>query len=83
MARTKITNNTGATRVFGFIPPHGVQLADGEDITVDGDLRTVLATGRNRYGRSTELAALSKMEARGDITVEELAEPGSSSSSSS
>jgi hypothetical protein len=82
MARTKITNNTGATRIFGFIPPHGVQLADGEDVTIDGDLRTILASGRGRYGRRTELSAFSEMEESGDILVEELAEPGSSSSSS-
>lgn len=81
MARTKITNNTGSTRVFGFIPPHGVQLADGEDVTINGDLRTLLAGGRGRYGRGTELAAFSEMEASGDILVEELPEPGSSSSS--
>lgn len=81
MARTRITNNSGATRTFGFIPPHGVQLADGADVIVDGDLRTVLAGGRNRYSRKTELYALTVMAESGDILVEELPDPSSSSSS--
>lgn len=82
MARTQITNNTGATRTFGFIPPHGVELTDGASVIVDGDLRTLLAGGRGRYGRSAEIAAFSEMQENGDITVTELTEPAASSSSS-
>jgi len=82
MARTKITNNMGASRMFGFIPPHGVEIADGASYTMNGDLRTILAGGRGRYGRPTEMSAFSEMQENGDITVEELPEPAASSSSS-
>lgn len=81
MARTTLTNNSGETRYFGYIPPHGVKLDDAEDVTIDGDLRTVLATGRGRYSRKTELAALDADVAAGDVLVAETADPSSSSAS--
>ena len=81
--RTKITNVSGADRHFGFIPPHGVTLVDGNNVVVDGDLRTVLAGGRGRYTRRREIAALDSDVGSGVITVERVADPSSSSSSSS
>jgi hypothetical protein len=81
MARTTITNNSGERRSFGYIPPHGVTLDDAEDVTVDGDLRTVLAGGRNRYSRKTELQALDTDVAEGTILYTETADPSSSSAS--
>jgi hypothetical protein len=48
MARTRITNMSGVSKHFGFIPPHGKTLADGASVELDGDLRTVLASGRGR-----------------------------------
>lgn len=79
--RTTVTNNSGETRFFGYIPPHGVELEDGEDVTVDGDLRTTLAGGRNRYGRPQELEALDADVASGDVLVTETPDPSSSSAS--
>lgn len=78
--RTKVTNTSGTTRVLGFVPPHGRQLDDGADVVVDGDLRTVLASGRRRYSRSREIAAMDAAIAAGTVTVEGVADPSSSSS---
>jgi hypothetical protein len=83
MARTEIQNLVGQEQFFGFIPPHGRTLDADETITLDGDLRTTLAGGRNRYGRPAELAAYDEAISAGDIAVTELDEPESSSSSSS
>lgn len=41
--RTKVRNISGARRYFGFLPPHGMWLEDGEEYTVDGDLSVRLA----------------------------------------
>ena len=81
--RTKITNTSGAEQMFGFIPPHGASLADGEHTVLEGDLRTVLASGRGRYTRRRELASLNNCIIGGLVAVEASAEPSSSSSSSS
>lgn len=83
MARTRLTNNTGQTRTFGYIPPHGQSLASGAAVLIEGDLRSVLAGGRNRYSRRRELTALDADIASGAVLVEAAADPSSSSSSSS
>jgi len=80
--RTRITNVSGAERHLGFVPPHGVTLASGEDAVTDGDLRTVLASGRGRYSRSREIEALDAEIAAGNVQLETVADPSSSSSSS-
>jgi hypothetical protein len=81
MARTLITNTSGGEKHFGFLPPHGVDLEDGEEHVVDGDLRTILAGGRGRYSRSREIAALDAAVDGGEITSEDHPDPSSSSSS--
>ena len=78
--RTKITNTSGEDQHFGWIPPHGVDLADSEETTVEGDLRTVLAGGRGRYSRKTEINALNEAIDSGVATEEAVAAPSSSSS---
>jgi hypothetical protein len=77
--KTQITNNAAA-RFIGYLPPHGKILANGASELVEGDLRTVLGGGRNRYGRPAEIAALDADLASGDITYTEVAEQNSSSS---
>jgi hypothetical protein len=77
--KTQIQNNLGR-RTIGYLPPHGKVLANGEAVLVDGDLRTLLAGGRNRYGRPTEIAALDAELESGAITYTEVVEEGSSSS---
>ncbi len=82
MARTRITNTSGAKRHFGYLPPHGMDLDDAESIEFDGDLRTVLASGLGRYTRRREIAALDQDVITGRAEVEEIAELTGSSSSS-
>lgn len=79
--KTLLENTSGAGRFFGYIPPHGRYLANSEDITIDGDLRSALAAGRNRYGRPSELAALEADCLAGDICLTEVVEDCCSSSS--
>jgi len=33
---------------FGFLPPHGLVLADGAEVVLEGDLRTIIASGPNK-----------------------------------
>jgi hypothetical protein len=78
-----ITNLTAQRRFFGFLPPHGVSLAAGETRLFDGDFRTVLASGRNRYGRPIELASFDRALAAGVVAYGTIEDPPCSSSSSS
>ena len=80
--KTKITNVAPATRHYGFLPPHGMTLAKGQAVTFDGDLRTVLAGGRNRFSRGTEIAALDRAIDGLDLEYEQVADVQSSSSPS-
>lgn len=66
-----------------FLPPHGRILPAGGTVTFDGDLRTVLASGRNRYDRKTELASMQRLIDLGYICVEQVNEEPCSSSLSS
>ena len=66
---TRIENLRQRTIHCGFIPPHGRDLIADEAVVIDGDLRTVLAGGRGRYGRKTEIAGLDAAVAAGDIAV--------------
>jgi hypothetical protein len=81
--RTKITNTAGETRHFGYLPPHGINIAAGGEVVLDGDLRTILAGGLGRYNRRREIAALDGDVAAGTVAVESYPDPSSSSSSSS
>jgi hypothetical protein len=80
--RTLVTNTSGVSKFFGFVPPHGAQLANGAAVTLEGDLATVLAGGRNRFSRKTELASMRAAIANGDATIADLPDTSSSSSSS-
>ena len=80
--KTLAENTSGAARHFGYLPPNGLDLDDGGVVTLDGDLRTMLGGGRNRYGRKTELAALDEDCAAGAICLTEVVEDCCESSSS-
>jgi len=84
MAQTTVQNVSGATKFFGFLPPHGLELVDAESITIEGDLRTILGAGgrSGRYSRGQELVALQAACDDGDICLAEVAESCCSSSSS-
>jgi len=79
--KTQLENTSGAERFFGYIPPHGRKLANSEEVVLDGDLRSALAAGRNRYGRGTELTALEADCAAGNVCITEIVEDCCSSSS--
>lgn|GEM_PF-5222987 len=79
--KTTIINTSGVTKFFGFLPDHGKSLASNEEVTYDGDLRTALAGGRNRYNRRRELAALDAACDAGEICYVPVDESCCSSSS--
>lgn len=81
--RTSITNTAGVAKYFGWLPPHGALLDDGEEKVIEGDLRTILGGGRGRYSRSRELAGLNDAVTHGLVAEAEAPNPSSSSSSSS
>lgn len=55
---TVIRNATGGTRFFGFLPPHGKRLANGETFTFPGDLEALLMPVTKRRQRDSYLRAL-------------------------
>jgi hypothetical protein len=81
--KTKITNVAPTARHYGFLPPHGMTLAKDQVVTFDGDLRTILAGGMNRFSRKTEISGLDAAINGLDLEYEQVADVQSSSSSSS
>jgi len=69
---TKVINVSGASKFFGFLPPHGRTLASDGEVTLFGNLHTVLAGGLNRYGREREITALEAACDAGDICLVEV-----------
>jgi hypothetical protein len=41
-----VKNTSGGTKIFGFLPPHGRELAADEEFTVFGDIRQNLGGNR-------------------------------------
>ena len=57
--KTRVINTSGEdAKVFAFLPPHGQTLDSNSSVDIEGDLRTVLGSGRARYSRNREIAAL-------------------------
>ena len=79
--QTNVENTSGARRFFSYLSPHGRYLDNSEDVTVEGDLRSALASGKNRYNRKPELAALEVDCTAGDVCLVEVADDCCSSSS--
>ena len=80
MAKTLGTNVAGASRHFGYLPPHGATLAAWEEVTYDGDLRTRLAA--RLRGRTNLVQSLQNDLDNGLLCVAAVAEQACSSSSS-
>lgn len=55
---TVVRNATGGTRFFGFLPPHGKRLANGETFTYPGDLEALLMSNTKKRQRDSYLRAL-------------------------
>lgn len=55
---TTLRNTSGAAMYFGFLPPHGRTLDDGEEISVFGDVTSLFRgqPANNRAKRSFEAA---------------------------
>jgi hypothetical protein len=56
--KSEVTNTSGGSRFFAWVPPHGRLLTDGQKVDLHGDLRSVLAGGRNRYSQKINLQAM-------------------------
>ena len=76
--QTRITNVSGKTMYFGWVPPHGVSLANNAEVTIDGDIFTVLASGRGRYSRKTELTAMKASRDASNVHINVTDSEGSS-----
>lgn len=60
---TTIVNNSGATRSFSLLPPHGRRLAPNEQVSIPGDIRTLLAPHKRNFD------ALEALLQSGDIAI--------------
>lgn len=61
--KTRVKNTSGGTKKFPFLPPHGVELADEEEVDIDGDLRTRLS------GHKRKMAGLNAALLSGDLDI--------------
>ena len=59
---TTIKNISGGTKRFGFLPPHGMELASDEEVTVFGDIREAVNRG-DRFGNRWMTALANALEA--------------------
>ena len=48
LVKTTVTNISGEEQYFGYLPPHGVTLADGESYEVLGNIEDKLKNDRER-----------------------------------
>ncbi len=64
---TRVRNVSGGPLVLSFIPPRGVSLADGAEVSVFGDLRSAL-TAMGGKGRRAQ-ASLESLLLGGKITI--------------
>lgn len=63
-----VKNTSGATRKFGFLPPHGVELAANEEYTVFGNILEALVRG-DRGSERRHHQAFAKALDREDLTI--------------
>lgn len=72
---TSVTNTCGGRRLFAFLPPHGVELEDGETITYPGEITTRMIpswpyhTDKKRPPNPRKVESLRKAEEAGDLLV--------------
>lgn len=66
-----VKNTSGATKTFGFLPPHGRTLANNEEFTVFGDIRQNLGSnqGTERSVRRRAEAAFEAAVESGDLQI--------------
>ena len=57
-----VQNTSGGQKIFGFLPPHSVQLDADEEYTVFGDIRQCLTTRRDQQAFAAAID-------RGDLAI--------------
>lgn len=66
---TRITNLLSTPLYCGWLPPHGRTLNASQSIVLEGDLRSILASGgpSGRYSRRPQIAGLNQAIADADV----------------
>jgi len=65
---TTVRNTAGVTKKFGFLPPHGRELAAGEEFTLAGSLVSAISRGEPVTDRRHYQAAEAALN-NGDLEV--------------
>jgi len=65
---SSVKNTSGVRKRFGFLPPHGRELAADEEFTVYGDVREAVIKDE-RVGCRRHIVAFEAAMARGDIQI--------------
>lgn len=68
-----VKNTSGGTKKFGFLPPHGRELADQEELTILGNLYDAVTRGDR--GAERNLNALKNALAAEDLAIKSLPNP--------
>lgn len=63
-----VRNTSGGSMIFGFLPPHGMQLAADEEYTVWGNILEAIGRGDRPTDRRQHQAMHDAID-RGDITI--------------
>lgn len=63
-----VRNDSGRRKTFGFLPPHGRTLDDGEEFSVYGDVRQSVLRFERTEGRKHIIAFEGALQ-RGDLTI--------------
>jgi hypothetical protein len=63
-----VKNTSGVRKKFGFLPPHGRELAAGEELSVWGDIREALIRHERTEARRSMVAFEAALR-RGDIEI--------------
>lgn len=63
-----VKNTSGVRKKFGFLPPHGRELAAGEEFTVFGDIKQAVIRHERTEGRRN-MIALEQALKRGDLEI--------------
>lgn len=59
-----VKNTSGATRYFGYLPPHGLKLDDDEEVTILGHIQEAIIRNQRVTSKRTQDAFLADMTAR-------------------
>jgi hypothetical protein len=73
-----VKNASGVRKKFGFLPPHGRELAADEEFTIFGDARQAMFGGNRGSERSVarrDIMAFEAAIARGDLIIVQTPSP--------